>query len=204
MRNSIPHDEIKDRAALYALGALSQHEARSFEEHLAEGCEDCQSELDGFEFVVSNIGFGAEGESPSPGLRDRLLSRLSEDQQNGRGKTGPQATSAQPVISIHAEEGEWREMCEGVQMKRLYLDKTTGLATSIVKMVAGSRLPVHRHNAVEQFFIIEGDCHVQGEVLGPGDFHRAEAGTVHETTYTEGGTTFLLIAPRYYEVLSER
>jgi anti-sigma factor ChrR (cupin superfamily) len=201
MRNDLPHDAIKERAALYALGALSQHEARSFEEHLAEGCEDCRAELEGFELVVSNLGFGAEDESPSALLRERLLSRLAAEDVAARPEAAAPGAAALPVASVRAYEGEWQEVIAGVLMKPLYVDEATGMATSLVKMGAGGRLPVHRHSGVEQLFVLEGDCRIQGEVLGPGDFHRAEAGSVHEATYTEGGTTFLLIAPLSYEFL---
>jgi quercetin dioxygenase-like cupin family protein len=73
--------------------------------------------------------------------------------------------------------------------------------TSLVRMLPGTRLPMHRHKGVEQFFVLEGDCHVHDEVLGPGDYHRAEAGSIHESTYTESGTLFLLIAPPDYEII---
>ena len=78
------------------------------------------------------------------------------------------------------------------------------IATSLVRMLPGTALPVHQHIGVEQFFVIEGDCHVAGQKLTPGDYHRAEAGSIHESTYTVDGTLFLLIAPERYEVLDAR
>jgi anti-sigma factor ChrR (cupin superfamily) len=84
------------------------------------------------------------------------------------------------------------------------MDNSSGLATSLVRMRAGTSLPRHRHRGVEQFFVIEGDCRVHGEKLGPGDYHRAETGSVHESTYTLDGTLFLLVAPDSYEVLEAR
>ena len=39
MRHDRATEETRETAALYALGALSQHEARAFEIHLAEGCD---------------------------------------------------------------------------------------------------------------------------------------------------------------------
>jgi anti-sigma factor ChrR (cupin superfamily) len=68
-------------------------------------------------------------------------------------------------------------------------------------MLPGTRLPAHRHIGAEQFFILEGDCNVHGQSLGPGDFHIAASDTVHESTYTVNGTLFLLIGPRGYEIL---
>ena len=68
-------------------------------------------------------------------------------------------------------------------------------------MLPGVALPPHKHLGDEQFYVLEGDCHVRGARLGPGDFHYAAAGSIHESTYTVEGTTFLLIAPAGYEIL---
>jgi anti-sigma factor ChrR (cupin superfamily) len=111
---------------------------------------------------------------------------------------------ADQLQSILASEGEWREIQEGVSLKKLYMDKATGIATSLVRMLPGTALPVHKHLGVEQFYVIEGDCNVAGQRLGPGDYHRAGAGSTHESTYTIGGTLFLLIAPERYVVLDAR
>ena len=107
-------------------------------------------------------------------------------------------------MSILASEGRWLEMREGVLLKKLHVDQATGIATSLVRMLPGTALPVHQHIGVEQFFVIEGDCNVAGQRLTSGDYHRAEAGSIHESTYTVDGTFFLLIAPERYEVLDAR
>jgi anti-sigma factor ChrR (cupin superfamily) len=70
-------------------------------------------------------------------------------------------------------------------------------------MLPGTSLPAHRHIGAEQLYILEGDCQVHGEVLGPGDFHLAESDTVHESTSTVNGTMFLLIGPQAYEILDQ-
>ena len=195
--------EMTDVAALYALGALSQHEARSFEQHLDEGCAECSAELESFAKTVRALAFSAPDEQPPARVRAELLARL------GRSDTGqPEAAiknqRCKQFVSVLASEGEWQELQNGVLLKRLYFDKTTGIATSLVRMPPGAALPIHQHLGVEQFYVIEGDCTVAGQNLGAGDYHRAEAGTIHETTYTVGGTLLLLIAPERYEVLEAR
>jgi len=93
---------------------------------------------------------------------------------------------------------------EGVLLKKLHVDQATGIATSLVRMLPGTALPAHQHIGVEQVFVIEGDCNVAGQKLRSGDYHRAEAGSIHESTYTIEGTLFLLIAPERYELLKKR
>jgi quercetin dioxygenase-like cupin family protein len=202
MRHPAISDAIRETAALYSLGALSQHEARAFEEHLEQGCEVCKAELDSFDMTVGALSLAALEQEPPLRVRDELLSRING---NERGESKPsEPIFSDAIVSLHSNEGEWKRLCKGVQMKTLYTDKATGLATSLVRMDAGTGLPMHRHTGVEQFYILEGDCYVHGERLGPGDYHRAEAGSIHETTYTIEGTLFLLIAPESYEILDAR
>jgi anti-sigma-K factor RskA len=65
-------EEMEERAALYALGALTQQEARAFEEHLADDCAACLEELRSFETVVGLIGLSAPEATPPGRVRDRL------------------------------------------------------------------------------------------------------------------------------------
>ena len=60
----------QERAALYALGALSQHEARSFEVHLREGCPACQTEISRYESVMGELGLAAPAATPPAYLRE--------------------------------------------------------------------------------------------------------------------------------------
>jgi anti-sigma factor ChrR (cupin superfamily) len=201
-------DEVVERTALYALGALTQIEARAFEDHLADGCEVCQSELDQYQFTVGALAVAAADEEPSPAIRHRLLDSVGDRQ---RADEPEEATANEPplpdalaFVSLRADDDGWERWDEGVLFKPLFIDETSGMMTSLVRMSPGTGLPRHQHLGVEQFLIIEGDCYVHGERLGPGDYHRAMGGSVHETTYTETGTTFLLVAPKEYRILESR
>lgn len=69
----------QETAALYALGALSQHEARAFEVHLREGCPACDVELKQFEQVTGLLGTTAAAEKPPAYLRDLLSVRIQRE-----------------------------------------------------------------------------------------------------------------------------
>jgi anti-sigma-K factor RskA len=72
-------EEIRELAALYALGSLTQHEARSFEIHMQEGCSVCESECQRFARTIAEIGFASE-EVPAPDyIRDLLLARIERE-----------------------------------------------------------------------------------------------------------------------------
>ena len=194
--------EMTDTAALYSLGALSQYEARSFEAHLTDGCDACRAELESFDLAVKELAFSAPEVHPPDKVRAELLATVGKPiaQQT----VEPAQTHEGALVSIRATEGTWEDLREGVLLKTLYFDPATGVATSLVRMLPCTALPVHKHIGVEQFFVIEGDCYVAGQKLTSGDYHRAEAGSVHESTYTVGGTLFLLIASEGYELLDAR
>src|SRR5687767_4913567 len=51
---------------------------------------------------------------------------------------------------------------EGIDLKVLMEDKTTGLMTALTRFAPGARLPDHEHTDLEQTFVIEGSL-VDGE-----------------------------------------
>ena len=71
--------ESQEAAALYALGALSQHEARAFDIHLRDGCPICDLELKQFDEVVGLLGTSVEPETPSSYVRDLLAVRIQRE-----------------------------------------------------------------------------------------------------------------------------
>jgi anti-sigma-K factor RskA len=79
----VNHDSVtregQETAALYALGALSQHEAREFDAHLQEGCAACYTELEQFEHVVGLLGTVAEPAAPPGYLRELLAVRIEKE-----------------------------------------------------------------------------------------------------------------------------
>jgi len=82
MEHRLATDQIREQAALYALGAMSQIEARAFENHLADGCKICRSEVAGFDGVVGVLGLGAPPASPPGQLRDLLMARIAKEPRN--------------------------------------------------------------------------------------------------------------------------
>jgi anti-sigma-K factor RskA len=72
-------EEIRERAALYALGCLTQQEARGFETHIQEGCSICQAELHKSERLVAGIGFAAAEVQTPDYIRDLLVARIERE-----------------------------------------------------------------------------------------------------------------------------
>ncbi|HMG33021.1 MAG TPA: cupin domain-containing protein [Blastocatellia bacterium] len=175
--------EIKELAAAYALGVLERDDARRFADHLEFKCSECARELSSFEETLADLSLAVEAVEPPASLKGELKMRVSGSR----------------FYSVFRNEGEWHEVMCGVRVKQLHLDLSSGISTSLVRMMPGTSLPRHGHATGEQVLVLEGDCNINEQKLGPGDFHYAEAGSVHDSTYTVTGTMFLLIASQDYQ-----
>ncbi len=192
----IVDEKITEQAAMYALGMLSQSEARAFEHSLNEGQEDYAGELAAFDAVVAALAFGAPERRPPEMSRNRLLITITSEAE----------TTEIPVVrnpqfhNVRLEDGEWVQFAEGVSIKKLYVDHNSEAVTSLVKLDPGARLPRRRQAGIEENVVIEGDCRVNGEILKPGDYRRGAAGTIDGEVTTEHGTIFLMISRRDAEL----
>jgi anti-sigma factor ChrR (cupin superfamily) len=202
MKHTAVGDETGERASLYALGALSQHEARAFEEHLAEGCEACEDELRSFEEVTSALAFAAPASAPPAGAREKLAERLAQNGSAQKSKRTSAAAGARQFLTVRESEGSWQEMFEGIYVKRLFVDRGRGTVSSLYKFLPGARIPPHPHGGVEECYVLEGDLEANGEVLGPGDYTCAPAGSFHPSVRTEGGAMVLIIEQASREMMA--
>ncbi|HEU4932742.1 MAG TPA: cupin domain-containing protein [Pyrinomonadaceae bacterium] len=190
MKHSVADDELRAQLALYALGALSQQEARVVEHHLAEGCEVCAAQLQPFESVVEALGFAVLPATPPAGVRAKLISRLAEETQ----AVSPPLHEAIKKYSLRANEGHWKETAPGLFEKHLFTDERRGTVTTLIKMLPGIKLPSHRHVGLEECLVIKGDFHVGGEEFGPGDYRCSMAGTIDETPFSMNGALLLIVS----------
>ncbi len=195
MSCSPAEDGMVERASLYALGALSRDEARTFEEHLNAGCEACAAELSPFQAVVTLLGAGTPELEPPRAAREKLLTQLARAVND---RTA--ATPSSGFLTLRADQGAWQTIAKGIEVKQLFVDQQNHTVTSLFRFAPGSHIPAHRHSGIEQCLIIEGDFRVNDEVFGPGDFSCALPGSVHESNYSKGGALVLIVAPDGYQM----
>ena len=69
---SMDHDQARDAAGLYALGALPADERALFEAHLST-CDECRGDVGVFRDVVNVLPFALPQIDPPPALRARIL-----------------------------------------------------------------------------------------------------------------------------------
>lgn len=194
MTQQEPNNEVLEQAALYALGVLEGKEKEAFEKLVAEGCATCQA-VKGFQNVADLIGTSATPITPPTSLRATLMERIAAER-----KTDQQASTSEPIEQmedkgltfVRSTDDLWREILPGILLKPLSFDKTQGRMTALARMAPRTNYAAHRHTAPEEFYVLEGTCFVGGQLLHPGDYHRAEVGTVHHETSTEDGCLMLI------------
>ncbi|HEX3560498.1 MAG TPA: cupin domain-containing protein [Pyrinomonadaceae bacterium] len=71
---------------------------------------------------------------------------------------------------------------EGIHLHFLRRDAATGDATVLIRMEPGCSYPAHRHNGVEEVFILQGGYRDARGTYRAGDYVLNEAGSAHEPT----------------------
>ena len=109
--------------------------------------------------------------------------------------------SSNGLTFVKASEGTWRGIGQGVTVKLLAFDTVSRRTTTLLRFLPGTSYAPHRHAAVEELYVLEGGCSIAGREMAVGDYHRAEAGTVHHDTSTEEGCLLLVLSSPQNEML---
>lgn len=192
-------EEIGERVALYALGALRGEEARAFEAHLATGCSLCTEEVRTFAAVANDIGRSVSPQIPPASLRARVLDRIAVGAPAGE----------RPVLSMggllfaRAAKLPWEPgRTPAINKKVLFRDPQRGYATWLVRMAPGAVYPAHRHSDAEELYLLEGDLLVSGVLMQAGDYCHAERGSEHRDVSTRDGCVFLALTSEHNELIA--
>lgn len=182
------HETWLELAEIYAAGALDGDDLDRFEAHLSAGCLPCQARMGETRQALASLSVSLEPITPPESVKTRLLERVDSE------KPG--------LIYIHANEGKWIEVEPGIVAKILNLDTERQRVTALVRMTPGSAYADHRHLGAEEVLVLEGSCYCGGRLLRPGDYHRAEVGSIHLDTRTDEGSLMLVTAPLQNERLA--
>jgi DNA-directed RNA polymerase specialized sigma24 family protein len=125
----------------------------------------------------------AKGSRPSPALSRRLISRI-------RLESG----GALPLPSEEQErEWAWKEVAPGICCVLLSTDSKHQRVSLLVRLAPGMDYPPHCHAGVEELHLLQGELEINDRKLVPGDYHRAEAGSIDVRVRSETGCTCVLI-----------
>ena len=117
------HDELREQAGLYVLGALTPTERAAFEAHLAT-CVDCAAEVRSLSPVASALAYALPQSEPSPALRARVLASVGAPPTDAEAKVQLKPdTATMPVrLTTSAKATAVRRSF----MRRRKPDTTTG------------------------------------------------------------------------------
>jgi len=90
----------------------------------------------------------------------------------------------------------------GVRQKILVMDRETGVATALIHMAPGAKLPDHEHVLIEQTYVLEGSLVCGEGECKAGEFVWRPAGSRHAAWGgAQGGTMLAIfqIANRFFE-----
>jgi quercetin dioxygenase-like cupin family protein len=172
-------EEIEALALADAIGALDSDERRDLEARLAALPPDVRAEVAHLYYAGVEIASGVIGETPSPAVREALLTRIAAPSNH----------------TITVDDGTWVDTpIPGLRMKILAIDRVRDRVTMLLRGEPGARYPAHRHSAPEECYVISGSLNVEGRVLRAGDFHHAEGDSDHGELWTDEGVEVLLVA----------
>jgi anti-sigma factor ChrR (cupin superfamily) len=147
-----------------------------------------------FESVADTLALNVVPVAPRASLRERVLAQVAKQVE-------PQRQMKSAFTFLRTSEIEWQEVSPGTFVKVLHNDMVNARATVLCRMEPGSRYGSHRHAQMEELYVLEGTCHCAGRLMYPGDYHRAEAGSIHPPTSTETGSLMLMISSTQNEPL---
>jgi anti-sigma factor ChrR (cupin superfamily) len=188
-------EQQQEQAALFALSLLNAEEQQAFAAEIRASME-LRDFLKNLQRTVDALALSVPAVTPPPGLKDKVLERISAPRTATRIDTHPPRPQLPPGLRFVAgdEASGWKQLpVPGASIKLLAFEPGRGYAVLLGKLEPGVRYPAHVNAGPEDFYILSGDLHVSGRRLGPGDFHHAEAGSTHEENYSIEGCTLLAV-----------
>jgi anti-sigma factor ChrR (cupin superfamily) len=185
-----PHSQ-KDLVFMYVLRALPSNEMLRVAAHIS-GCEECREEMKRLRPVVESLVSRRTGVLwPPASLWERLTQRIAEE-------TGTKSVMTPAPISISPE---WEQVAAGISVKLLSTNIKEHRVSMLVQLAPGTDYPSHRHAGVEELYLLDGVLIIDDKTLYPGDYFRADAGSVDHRVWSKTGCTCVLLTSTEDEIL---
>ena len=188
-------EQQREQAARFALGELDPTEQQDFAAEVSSNPE-LREFLSSLQLLLEQLAMAAPAPSPPATLKEKGQRQVEADPANAASTTRQPAASASPGLRFLAGGGElgWKPLpVPGAFIKLLSFQPDRGYAVLLSKLTPGARHPTHTNAGPEDFYILTGDLHIGEQVLGPGDFHHADAGSIHEENHSVAGCTMLAV-----------
>jgi anti-sigma factor ChrR (cupin superfamily) len=163
---------------------LGDEERKAFEQDLA-GSPSLRRDVESSHGIADELAQAGRRTSPPASLKDRLLARVAREPQEEK--------DPGHFTFVRTDALEWQDIGSGVSVKLVYFDPGGARLTTLMKMAPGSRYGGHVHAQVEEIYVLEGSCVCAGRLMQAGDYHRAEASSIHPDTLSEQGCLALIM-----------
>jgi hypothetical protein len=185
------HDQDHaDLLFMHALQALPASEVAVVEQRMAS-CAECREEMETLAPIVASLSaWPTDVLRPSSSLWERLAARVAD----ARAEAPP--SPAPP----RWEEPDWKEVAPGISVKLLATDADNDRVTLLVRLAPGTDYPPHRHAGLEELHLLDGELMIDDRKLYPGDYNRAEAGSMDRRVWSETGCTCVLVTS-YHDLI---
>ena len=217
-RNENEHRQLAlEQAGLDAMNTMASTDGLGwYREHVAAGCEVCQSAAIEIREVFEELLLGAPPVMPPRDLKSKVLGTILGTAKPDDGTSEESvpdqswAETEDSKLKIVHTSNAWLDgttpgvsaAVEGVFVRTLHHDVANDRITMLVRMEPGVSYPEHRHAGDEECDVIAGDLRVEDHVLQAGDYQRAPKGSVHGVQSTETGCTLLIVCSQHDEILT--
>ena len=124
-----------------------------------------------------------------------LARSVTTDRSPRREGGTPGASPAADMLPAWATaaEPDWDYAAPGVFYSVLARDTEHERVSLLVRLAPGAAYPAHTHAGVEELYLLEGQLFIDGRVLSPGDYNRAEAGSGDQHVWSDTGCSCVLL-----------
>lgn len=188
-------EQQQEQAALCALGLLGPDEQQQFAGQLRTSPELAEL-FHGLQRALDSVVLSLPGVQPPPRLKEKILARIQArpSVESSAARSLPAAIPPGLHFVAAMESTGWKQLpIPGAEIKLLSFEPNRGYAVLMGRLAPGAHYPAHTNAGPEDFYILTGDLHVGNRILGPGDFHHADAGSAHEENYSVEGCTLLAV-----------
>ncbi len=113
-------------------------------------------------------------------LKSRLMTRVRDFERGAVTNT------------VRPNQGEWEKFSPRIKMKVLRRDPDGGSMSYLLKLEPGAFLVPHKHAIDEECVVLEGEVMIGSELVGPGSYHLAPRGMVHQPIRSEHGAILFI------------
>jgi anti-sigma factor ChrR (cupin superfamily) len=182
-------EQQQELASLYVAGALTPAEQEAFEAELRNNAQ-LRELVRGLSKGIESLASASPTVPLPAGLKNKVLERIEEKE---RGKAMASALTGFRFLAASDQKG-WKQLpVPGAWIKLLSLEPDRGYAVLLGRLDPGVRYPAHTNAGPEDFYILTGDLHIGDRKLNAGDFHHADAESLHEESYSKDGCTLLAV-----------